>query len=233
MEITEAVVTVLIVAMVLGIPFAGLTLPCLVDAFSIFLVRQYVLALPAELEDAARVDGASELRIFATIVLPLLRPALAVVAINGFPPNWNPFRFPVFSPTAAFPISWPILGERPTLLRVIAFGLAFGGVTVILGGHGFSITQEKLLGFIMVLVGSFAFALGAVLSKRYPLPLPPMTSAAWQVGLGCLPVGLVGFAIETSDIGAVTTLVTRAGRPDEPITAGPWASTMRYRPPAS
>jgi len=109
-------------------------------------------------------------------------------------------------PVWASLLAWPILGERPTLLRIIAFGLAFGGLTVILGGHGFSITQEKLLGFVMVLVGSFAFALGAVLSKRYPLPLPPMTSAAWQVGLGCLPVGLVGILIETSDLGAVTTL---------------------------
>ena len=75
--------------------YAALILPFFVDAFSIFLVRQYVLALPAELEDAARVDGASELRIFATIVLPLLRPALAVVAINGFLLNWNSFLFPL------------------------------------------------------------------------------------------------------------------------------------------
>ena len=75
--------------------YGALVLPFFVDAFSIFLVRQYVLALPAELEDAARVDGAGELRIFATIVLPLLRPALAVVAINAFLLNWNSFLFPL------------------------------------------------------------------------------------------------------------------------------------------
>jgi multiple sugar transport system permease protein len=75
--------------------YAALILPFVVDAFSIFLVRQYVLALPHELEDAARVDGAGELRIFATIVLPLLRPALAVVAINAFLLNWNSFLFPL------------------------------------------------------------------------------------------------------------------------------------------
>ncbi len=75
--------------------YAALVLPFFVDAFSIFLVRQYVLALPAELEDAARVDGAGELRIFATIVLPLLRPALAVVAINAFLLNWNSFLYPL------------------------------------------------------------------------------------------------------------------------------------------
>lgn len=75
--------------------YAALVLPFFVDAFSIFLVRQYVLSLPAELEDAARVDGASEMRIFATIVLPLLKPALAVVAINAFLLNWNSFLFPL------------------------------------------------------------------------------------------------------------------------------------------
>jgi multiple sugar transport system permease protein len=75
--------------------YAALILPFFVDAFSIFLVRQYVLSLPAELEDAARVDGAGELRIFTTIVLPLLRPALAVVAINAFLLNWNSFLFPL------------------------------------------------------------------------------------------------------------------------------------------
>jgi multiple sugar transport system permease protein len=75
--------------------YAALILPFFVDAFSIFLVRQYVTQLPPELEDAARVDGAGELRIFATIVMPLLRPALAVVAINSFLLNWNSFLFPL------------------------------------------------------------------------------------------------------------------------------------------
>jgi multiple sugar transport system permease protein len=73
----------------------ALILPFAVDAFSIFLVRQYVLGLPAELEDAARVDGASEFRIFGTIVLPLMKPVLAVVAINAFLINWNSFLYPL------------------------------------------------------------------------------------------------------------------------------------------
>ncbi len=109
-------------------------------------------------------------------------------------------------PVWASLLAWPILGERPNMVRIIALVLALGGLTVILGGEGISITPEKLAGFAMVLGGSIAFALGAVLSKRFPLPLPPMTSATWQVGLGCLPVGLAGFVLETSDFGAVTTL---------------------------
>lgn len=75
--------------------YAALILPFAVDAFSIFLVRQYVTGLPKELEDAARVDGASEYRILGQIVFPLLRPALAVVAINAFLINWNSFLYPL------------------------------------------------------------------------------------------------------------------------------------------
>lgn len=109
-------------------------------------------------------------------------------------------------PVWASLLAWPILGERPTVLRVVALAMAFGGLTVILGGGGFVVTPEKVAGFVMVLGGAFAFALGAVLSKKLPLPLPSMTSAAWQIGLGCLPVGIVGLLLERADFGNVSTL---------------------------
>jgi multiple sugar transport system permease protein len=75
--------------------YAALILPFAVDAFSIFLVRQFVTALPLELEEAARVDGASDWTVFRRVVLPLLRPVLAVVAIQSFLTNWNSFLFPL------------------------------------------------------------------------------------------------------------------------------------------
>jgi multiple sugar transport system permease protein len=75
--------------------YAALIVPFLVDAFNVFLLRQAFLAVPAELEDAARVDGASDLRIFATISLPLVKPALAVLAINTFLASWNSFLYPL------------------------------------------------------------------------------------------------------------------------------------------
>ena len=75
--------------------YAALILPFAVDAFSIFLVRQYVAQLPLEFEEAARVDGASDWQIFREIALPLLRPVLAVVAIQAFLTNWNSFLFPL------------------------------------------------------------------------------------------------------------------------------------------
>jgi multiple sugar transport system permease protein len=75
--------------------YAALILPFAVDAFSIFLVRQYVLSLPLELEEAARVDGSSDWEIFRLVALPLMKPVLAVVAIQAFLANWNSFLFPL------------------------------------------------------------------------------------------------------------------------------------------
>jgi multiple sugar transport system permease protein len=65
------------------------------DAFSIFLLRQFFLRQPQDLVDAARVDGASQLRIFAQIILPLSRPALAVVALFAFINAWTDFFNPL------------------------------------------------------------------------------------------------------------------------------------------
>jgi len=75
--------------------YAALILPFLVDGFSILLIRQYLLSLPPDLEEAARLDGASELRVFWQVVMPLTKPALAVVAINAFLVNWNSFIYPL------------------------------------------------------------------------------------------------------------------------------------------
>ncbi|MEO5617998.1 MAG: carbohydrate ABC transporter permease [Candidatus Eisenbacteria bacterium] len=75
--------------------YAALILPFAVDAFGIFLVRQSVAQIPMELEEAARVDGASDGAVFLEVVLPLLKPVLAVVAIQSFLANWNSFLFPL------------------------------------------------------------------------------------------------------------------------------------------
>lgn len=64
-------------------------------AFHVFLLRQFFLTIPIELEDAARIDGASTFRIFAQIMIPLCGPPLAVVAIFGFLSHWNDFMGPL------------------------------------------------------------------------------------------------------------------------------------------
>ena len=72
----------------------ALTLPFLADPFNIFLIRQYLVSVPPDCEEAARLDGAGEATILFRIVMPMLRPVLAVVAIHTCLINWNSFLFP-------------------------------------------------------------------------------------------------------------------------------------------
>jgi multiple sugar transport system permease protein len=73
----------------------GLILPGTVSAFGIFLLRQYMASIPDELLDAARIDGASEFRVFRQVVLPLCRPALAATGIFTFMAAWEDFFWPL------------------------------------------------------------------------------------------------------------------------------------------
>jgi len=75
--------------------YLAIIVPGIVGAFNIFLMRQYIEAVPDELMDAARIDGASEFGIFHRIILPLVRPALGVVAILIFVNTWNDFLWPL------------------------------------------------------------------------------------------------------------------------------------------
>lgn len=73
----------------------GVMVPHIVSALGIFLMRQFYAALPRELGDAARVDGASEYRIFAGIYTPLVKPAVAIVGVFAFQSAWNDFIWPL------------------------------------------------------------------------------------------------------------------------------------------
>lgn len=79
--------------------FAGLIAPRAADAFGIFFLRQFFLALPRDLDNAARIDGASEFRIFRSIVLPNAIPALLTLAIFTFVNNWNDLLWPLIFTT--------------------------------------------------------------------------------------------------------------------------------------
>jgi len=80
--------------------FAGLIAPRAADAFGIFFLRQFFLALPRDLDSAARIDGASELRVFWNIVLPNAVPALLTLAIFTFVNNWNDLLWPLIFTTS-------------------------------------------------------------------------------------------------------------------------------------
>jgi multiple sugar transport system permease protein len=73
----------------------GVIIPGLASIFGIFLVRQYALSIPDALLDAARIDGASEFRIYRSVVLPVIRPILVTLAIFTFMGTWNDFMWPL------------------------------------------------------------------------------------------------------------------------------------------
>lgn len=75
--------------------YAGVIVPGLASVFGIFLVRQYAWSVPDSILDAARVDGAGELRVYWSIFLPLSRPALVTLAVFTFLGTWNDFLWPL------------------------------------------------------------------------------------------------------------------------------------------
>jgi ABC-type glycerol-3-phosphate transport system permease component len=91
--------------------YSGLILPGLINAFGVFMMRQYAEALPDELLEAARVDGAGELYIFLRIVLPLLAPALVSLGIIVFIWSWGAFL-------------WPLVAVQDRSLYVLSIGLS-------------------------------------------------------------------------------------------------------------
>jgi multiple sugar transport system permease protein len=91
--------------------YAALLAPGIASAFGVFLLRQAVSAVPRELDEAATIDGAGHLRIFLTVIVPLVRPALATFAVFAFMANWNSFL-------------WPLVAVRSPELMTLPVGLA-------------------------------------------------------------------------------------------------------------
>ncbi|KRF01210.1 sugar ABC transporter permease [Frateuria sp. Soil773] len=88
--------------------YAGVVVPAMASVFGIFLVRQYARAIPDELLEAARIDGAGEGRIFVQIVLPLLKPIMVTLAIFTFLAAWNDFLWPLIVLTGQEHYTLPI-----------------------------------------------------------------------------------------------------------------------------
>ncbi|HVW94286.1 MAG TPA: carbohydrate ABC transporter permease [Devosia sp.] len=99
--------------------YQGLIVPRATSAFGIFMLRQFFVTVPRELDAAARLDGAGEFRIYWSIMLPLARPALATLGVFLFMNNWNDFL-------------WPLVITSSTEMRTLPAGLAlFSGQFVI------------------------------------------------------------------------------------------------------
>ena len=110
----------------------GLFLPFLVGPFGVFLMRQFILGLPKDLVEAARIDGAGELTIFGRVILPLLGPALATLGILTFLGSWNNFLWPLVvaqtNDTYTLPVALALVstGQNQT-----EYGLLMAGATVV------------------------------------------------------------------------------------------------------
>ena len=92
--------------------FAGLALPLLISSFGVILMREYCSTIPNSLIEAARIDGCSEFRIYFVIIMPLLKPAMAALAIIKFMWTWNEFF-------------WPLLIITERKKAVVTLGLSF------------------------------------------------------------------------------------------------------------
>lgn len=98
--------------------YLSLTIPFMAPAIAIFLMRQFIISIPTEIMEAARMDGASEFGIYWQVMLPLMRPALATVGILQFLATWNSFL-------------WPLAVLRNAVNMTLPVGLSvmMGGVT--------------------------------------------------------------------------------------------------------
>jgi multiple sugar transport system permease protein len=108
--------------------YMGLILPSMVTPFGIFLLKQFMQTLPKEIEDAAIIDGCGEFAIYSRIMLPLTKPALAVLAIFIFTGNWNT-------------LVWPLIVTNSELMRTLPVGLA-------------SLRQEQMVDYGLLMAGA-------------------------------------------------------------------------------
>ncbi|UPY39189.1 DMT family transporter [Sediminicoccus sp. KRV36] len=107
-------------------------------------------------------------------------------------------------PVWAALFAWPILGEKPGPARLAGLALGFGSIIVLFAGRGVELGLAKLPGLLFILASALLFALGAVLSKRRPLVLHPITALAWQMAIGCVPMAVLAPLLESFHPALVT-----------------------------
>ena len=118
--------------------YLGIIIPRMADVGGIFLLRQFFISIPKDLDNAARIDGAGEFRIFAQIILPNAVPAILTVGMFNFMGNWND-------------LLWPLIMTSKPETRTITAGLAM------LTGHGSSVTP-----YGVVMAGALISALSLI-----------------------------------------------------------------------
>jgi multiple sugar transport system permease protein len=119
----------LVTSMGLSDTYLGVMLPWLANAFGIFLMRQFIMDVPDEIIEAARVDGASEFRVVWQFVVPMLKPAVVTLAVFMFVYAWNNFIWPlsILKSEALYPV---VL----TINRLMSYTMSFQYQNVVIAG---------------------------------------------------------------------------------------------------
>ncbi|MFO7631017.1 MAG: carbohydrate ABC transporter permease [Caldilinea sp.] len=139
LQATIIPVFVIISRMGLANSLWSLIIPALPTAFGTFLMRQYFLGVPKDFEEAAVIDGANQLSVFARVYLPLVTPALAVLAMLVFNGMWNDFFRPLIF------INDPLLFTIPLGLNDLKGYMATGSISVVLAGVTMSLAPVVIV----------------------------------------------------------------------------------------
>ncbi|MCC6174878.1 MAG: carbohydrate ABC transporter permease [Chloroflexi bacterium] len=110
--------------------YQALVLPGLSRAFGVFLLRQFFLGVPKELEDAARIDGAGIFTIFYRVALPLVQPAMASLAIFTFLRSWNDFTWPLIVISRNDMMTLPVALARLLFAYRVEYGIVMAAAAV-------------------------------------------------------------------------------------------------------
>jgi drug/metabolite transporter (DMT)-like permease len=97
-----------------------------------------------------------------------------------------------------------ILHEHFSLLRALALAIALTGLAILFGADGFEASVDKLPGALLAITATLCVALGTVLTKRFPFQLPAISLAAWQIGIGCVPILLAGLWFERANFAGLS-----------------------------
>lgn len=132
--------------------YPGLIVPSIASAYGTFLLRQAFLSLPAELEEAAFVDGAGHWTVFTRIVLPLVRPSLATFAVLSFIASWNSFLWPLVIISSQKLMTLPVglsnlQGEHLTAWNLVMAGATISVIPILLV---YLVAQKQIVrGFVL------------------------------------------------------------------------------------
>jgi len=149
------------------------------------------------------------LRLFPRLTLAALLNVTAWMGLASFSLLWLAageativcYTMPVWASIFA----WIVLGERITARRLLALGVGFAGLLVLVLGDGLDVGLAKLPGVGFALAAALLFSLGTVVTKRWPVAMPPASLVAWQTGLGCLPLLIGALIFDSVDVAAIST----------------------------